>query len=369
MAGSPAGGSWPGVVMDGRLVRRWVVWVVRSSTDSVSEDEASSVQAKSLLAHIASEVRARREVSVEEAHLIALDAYRFLERGLLRLGPGQVELPCIAGRESHLRRARRDQPEKLVRVSIVADEDASLLEEFGTRIMQRARIARVIEEAYDQDALLDGERLCLLVPLTLTAIRERLKVLREEGCRLPISGMTRRMREGLKAPRAVLAMERYLDGEEVGELRRRLGISRMRWQEWYSAFSEVAARCDLAPAVLSQEVGYPEEYIRLWQELWRRCRDSPKARERMGRPALLPRTRHYADEEDRLLDRLLYAHGYTPASARSFIQELRDLAFRIRKVSHKPGQIVTFGVSETEPPGRSLAEAQLLMVALDYVAP
>ena len=330
--------------------------------------QAASVQAKSLLAHIASEVRARREVSGDEAYLIALDAYRFLQRGLLRLGPGQVELPCIAGRESHMRRARRDQPEKLVRVSIVADEDASLLEEFGTRVMQQARIARVIEEAYDQDALFDGERLCLLVPLTLTAIRERLKGLWEEGCRLPISGMTWKMREALKAPRAVVAMERYLGGEEVGELRRRLAISRMRWQEWYSAFLEVVARCDEDPLVLSQDLGYQEEHIGLWQEVWHRHKDSPTARERMGKPSAIPRATYPADEEDRLLDRLLHAHGYTPASARSFIQELRDLAFRINNVERRPGQIVTFGVSEAEPPGRSLAEAELLMVVLDYVA-
>ncbi|MGE5572589.1 MAG: hypothetical protein ACM3ZU_06155 [Bacteroidota bacterium] len=111
--------------------------------------QAASVQAKSLLAHIASEIRAPREVSGDGAYLIALNAYRFLQRELLRVGPGQVALRCIAGRESHTRRARRDQPEMLMRVSTVAEEDASLLEEFGTRVMQHARTARVIEEAHD----------------------------------------------------------------------------------------------------------------------------------------------------------------------------------------------------------------------------
>lgn len=46
------------------------------------------MQAKSLLSHIASEVRHRREISPEEALLVASDAYRFLESGLLGLGPG-----------------------------------------------------------------------------------------------------------------------------------------------------------------------------------------------------------------------------------------------------------------------------------------
>jgi hypothetical protein len=122
--------------------------------------QAASVQAKSLLTHLASEIRARREISSEEAWLIALDAHRFLERGLLQLGPGQIELPCVDGTESHFRRARRDQSEKLVRLTVVDEEDAFLLEEFGTRVMQQGRLARIMEEAYCQGALLDGLRLC-----------------------------------------------------------------------------------------------------------------------------------------------------------------------------------------------------------------
>lgn len=153
--------------------------------------QATSVQAKSLLSHIASEIRYRREISPEEAWLVASDASRFLARGLLGLGPGQIELPCVAGRDSHYRRARVAQPEKVARLTVLADEDASLLEEFGTRVIQQGRLARMIEEAWAQDALLDGARLCLLLPLTLAAIRERLKPLWEQGALLPLAGMTR----------------------------------------------------------------------------------------------------------------------------------------------------------------------------------
>lgn len=81
MARGPAGGSWPG---------SWpgVVMGVRPEVGSMGrpviyrqrvQGRAASVQAKSLLAYIGSEIRARREVSVEEGRLIALDAYRFLE--------------------------------------------------------------------------------------------------------------------------------------------------------------------------------------------------------------------------------------------------------------------------------------------------
>ena len=331
-------------------------------------NQAASVQAKSLLAHLASEIRHRREISPEEAWLVALDAHRFLEQGLLVLGPGQLELPCIAGLKSHYRRARADQPEKLVRLSVLADEDASLLEEFGTRVMQQGRVARWLEEARAQDALLDGERLCLLLPLTLTAIRERLRPLWEQGALLPLAGMTHRVRAQLRTPRAVLAMERYLAGEEVARIRRELAVSRWRWQQWWRAFQETVARTGEDADSLAARLGCPEEWVAGWQALWQGRRDEPGARERLGRPVVPGKLDRVSDEEERLLSRLLGEHGYTPAAARQLVQELRDLALRLRRVERRAGQVVTFGVAADEPPGRSLAEAQLLPVVLDYVA-
>lgn len=329
--------------------------------------QAASVQAKSLLTHLASEVRSRREVSSEEARLIALDAYRFLVRGLVGREPGQVEVPCVTGRESHLRRARGSQPEKLVMMSVVAEEDASLLEEFGMRVMQQGRVARVIEEAYEEDALLDGDRLSLLIPLTLTAIRERLRGMWDRGVLLPLAGMTRRMREGMKAPRATVAMERYLMGEELGRIRRELAVSRVRWQEWWRAFCEAAARREEDSEVVSGAIGYSTWQIASWQGLWRKYREKPTARERVGELGFVASPGHVTGEEERLHDRLIREHGYTPAAARAFLQELKDLALRIKQIERKPGQIIAFGVSAQEPPGQSLAEAEIRMVVLDYI--
>ena len=103
------------------------------------------------------------------------------------MGPGQIEMPLIDGLGSHFRQPRTGQAEKLVNLTILSDDDALLLEEFGTRPMQQNRLARMIEEAYAKEALLDGNRLCLLLPLTLTALRERLKPLWEMGVILPLA--------------------------------------------------------------------------------------------------------------------------------------------------------------------------------------
>ena len=190
-------------------------------------NQARSVQAKTLLNHLASEIRARREVSAEEALLIALDALRYLEKGLLILGPGQIELPLIEGLGSHFRQPRSGQKEKLVSLTVLSDEDALLVEEFGTRAMQQNRLARLIEEAYAQEALFDGNRLCLLLPLTLVALRERLKPLWEAGVTLPLAGLTRKTREQMNTHRPVLAIKRYLEGEELKQIRSELSVSRL----------------------------------------------------------------------------------------------------------------------------------------------
>ena len=358
----------PDVVMDGRcygevgLMGRPVFYRQRIRS------QAASVEAKSLLAHLASEIRLRREVALEEAWLIAMDAYRFLMRGLLNIGPGEVEFPCIAGRNSHFRQARRDQPEKVVRIMVVAEEDISLVEEFGIRTMQQGRLARIIEEAYWEDALLDARRLCVVMPLTMAAIRERLRGLWDQGVLLPICGMTYESRKKLKLPRGVLAVKRYLLGEELTSIRRELAISRIRWQEWWRAFQEAAIRLGDDPEVVAKDLGYPVELVEGWQSLWEEHRDIPVARERAGKLVQIVPSGLPLDEEERVYDKLIRDHRYTSASARSFVQELRDLAFRINRVERRPGEIIAFGVALDEPPGRSLAEARLSMVVLDYVA-
>ena len=51
------------------------------------------------------------------------------------------------------------------------------------------------------------------------------------------------------------------------------------------------------------------------------------------------------------------------------MQELRDLAIRLKNLDRRPGQVITFGVAADEPPGRSLNEARLCLVVLDYITP
>jgi len=248
--------------------------------------QAASVQAKSLMTHLAGEIRSRREISPEEAWLVASDAMRFLERDLLDLAPGQIELPCIEGLNSHFRQARQDQPEKLVKLTVVAEEDASIVEEFGTRAMQQGRLARMIEEAYEQGAL------------------------------LPLAGLTKATREQMRVPRAVLAVERYLKGEDLTLIRRELAVSKFTWARWWRGFQGAAAGFEESAAVVSGYSGFPVHLVSGWQELFKTCRDHPAARERLGKPRVAKKVEAPVDEEDRLTAKLIEEHGYTPAAMR-----------------------------------------------------
>jgi len=333
--------------------------------------EAASVEAKTLLAFLTSEIRARREISLEEAEMVARDTLDFIEGHLLSRGLGQIELPAIAGRSSFMRRGRSGQPEKLVTITVFSDDDAELMADFGVAVMVLGRMARAIEEAWEQDALLDEKRLCLLWPLSHKGIRERLSKLWDQGCLLPLAGMSRKMRERLTTPRAVLAVDRYLRGDDPATIRRELAVSRHLLSKWYLEFQYAVALSDRPADEIAEAIGEPPEVVAGWLGLWARYRDSQDgARERVPKKGVLPPPKAPPGQErEAFLALLRQRHGYTPASSERFCQEISDLAYRISRRHRASGQVVYFGVSSAEPPGKSLRDCTLREVILDYVTP
>ncbi len=184
---------------------------------------------------LVSEIRTRREVPLEEAVLAARDILEYLERNLLTRTPGQIVFPAICGRENHQKRSRVNQPEKLISLTVVAEED--IVAEFGTVALQRGRLARLIEEAYVQDAILDTPRLCVLFPQTHRGIRAILQSFWQQGVLLPAAGMKKENRR--QNLRGALAVDRYLSGEDLTAVRKDLAISTSRWQRWWQGFKEL----------------------------------------------------------------------------------------------------------------------------------
>ena len=335
--------------------------------------QAASLEAKGLFNYLVSEIKRRREVSLEEAILIARDVEGYLEGNLLKRACGQIEFPAIAGRDNHKKRARKDQPERLIKLTVVAEEDIELLAEFGVVGLQVGRLARVIEEAYFQDAILDYSRLLVLFLETHKGLRHHLEGLWQEGVLLPVAGMKKESRSLMKGLRAVVAIERYLEGEDLTEVRKRLGISMSRWQRWWQDFKEVARQEDKSPEELSSLLGEPKELVGALREAWKKHKDRRGVLELVGfergasetsKGSSLGRTSPKA-----FYELLCKRHGYSPAAAEAFLDELYEIAARLNRQERALGQIVYNAVADHEPAGRRLIECEMRPVVLDYVAP
>lgn len=332
--------------------------------------QAASIEAKSLFHWLAEEIRRRRELAPEEALLVARDALQFLEGHLVRRGPGQIELPAIAGREHHKKAARAAQPERLVHLTVFADEDAALLAEFGMTVMQTSRLVRVIEEAWYQDALLDSTRLCLLFPLSISALRDRLRPLWEQGIVAPLAGMPRRRREQLHTLRGARAVERYLQGGDLTAIRRDLAVSPALWQRWWRAFRQAVAAGPAPAAEVAARTGQPVALVTGWQAVWAALRRTAVAQERLATvPAWEAAATAEPTPQGSFYQVLLQRHHYTPAAAEQFAFELAGVADRLRQPGRGSGQVITFGVASDEPPGRSLSDSRMQLLVLDYVLP
>ena len=301
-------------------------------------NQAAAVDAKSFYDYLLNEIRHRREVPLEEAVLITRDVLDYLTGVLDFRGFGRIVIPAIAGLENHYHKSRENQEEKLVTLTLVADQDAALLKEGGTLHLQTARIARVIEEAREQGCLLDFRRLCLLFPLSARAIRARLQKLWVKGAALPVAGMSKSNRLNFKASRCALGIERYLKGEPLRQILFDLAVPQPTWDRWWQLFNQETPGSDLAEELAELKKRYPVQNT------------SPEAivdRESFGR-------------------RLRQRHGYSPAAAESFLMELEELAKEFR-LTLQPGQLLYSAVEAQEPPGKPLAQCSLVNTVLDYV--
>ncbi|MGI6708016.1 MAG: DUF1670 domain-containing protein [Dethiobacteria bacterium] len=333
------------------------------------KSEAASVKAKTLFDYLVSQVKARREVSYDEAELIADDAWQYLNNYLGMKQLGTLEIPAVVAEgDAHFRRSRLHQNEKLVKLTILEDDDADLLAEFGVRTMVTGRMARIIEEANHQGALLDFNRLCVLFPLNVSAIRERLTKLIEQGVSLPLAGTTKETRSKFKAPRAVLAIKRYLDGEKLVEIRKSLCISQNRWRQWWNSFRRVIKLQGEDISIIAGDISQPPGLVESWLELWEQERGEPTAEKVLKEDTLWPwEARDSFNTKPGFIKLLEERHGYSPAAAEEFSLELGELSKKFSGKARTGGQLIYIGVSSSVGPGKSLKEAELEPVLLDYL--
>ncbi len=320
--------------------------------------QAASLESKGLFHYLVSEIKSRREISLEEAILVARDVHHYLHTELLIRPLGQITFPAIDGRDNHKKRAREHQPEKIVTLTVLDEEDIELMAEFGIAVMQRGRLARLIEETYLQDAILDGPRLLLFILESHRGIRAHLKHLWQAGALLPVTGMNKENRALMQEPRPVLALKRYLEGEDLTAIRKNLAISASRWHKLFSDFKEVGREEPLPLEEIARHTDYPIEVLTAWQKLWKQYREALSARVVMDKEPLIRQP---------FYELLLARHGYSPAAAAQFIDDLHEIAAHLNRQERNQGQIIYNAVADDEPAGKKLTDCRLKAVALDYL--
>jgi len=328
-----------------------------------------SVAVKTVYSWLLHRTRDQFGVSAGEAAKVAQKGYLLLARTLVRRSEEQILFSALAGRAIHRKRPTQELPRQEVVLTPWGHDDLELQREFGLKALQNARLARLIEEAYWQDASLSTNMLCLLTNITAKSIRERLVPLWEAGIRLPVAGMAKKYRQG-RAFRATAALEQFLAGEKPAAIRQRLCLSITAWEQYQVDFLHVAQLTlgGLGATAIARRLGLHPELVAEYQDVDRHTGGAARLAESLpGRlVAITPLPATDEDPRTLLLAELQAQHNFSPAKAHSYLALLEELAEDNLAEDRPPETVVYYAVAEHEPPGKALSECELVPVQLPY---
>jgi hypothetical protein len=289
-------------------------------------------------------------MSETEARLLAHRMSQWLLSRPGVRGPNQVLLEAAGGRNSFVRNWRRVT--KKVRLTPFDTEDLDLELEFGLALMQRGRLLRMIEEAYQQDALLSAKQISLISNITPTSLRARLQKMREQGIWVPVLGLSKKDRGLGGMLRSTWAMSRYLEGSSLKEIRRTAAMSRERLRDLLARFAGLATQV-LAGNFQAQE---PEEAE--WMDL---IRSTP--RDKLKQLLYEPLSRERGDTWAEFWAELEADFALSPVKLRALREILEELSTTLSE-QRPDGEVIYWAVSFREPAGKPLEACQLVPVRL-----
>jgi len=331
-----------------------------------------SVSAKSRFAWLVGENRERFGLSSAEAELLAQRADRFVVATATDRADEQVvvELPS---RDCH-RRGHSTGTFAVV-LSLFNHDDLILYQRDGLESLQNARLVRLIEEAYFQNAHFPLSVLSLFTNRVAKSNRQRLLPLWEAGVRLPIAGQSRRFRDNMVHFRGTYALKRYMSEVPAEVVCRELWFSPVAWHNLTLDFvalgeshrqgvdwEEAARRLRLSPDLAAE-----------WLVLWQSATEA-------GNPVLQRLNDRFGqelyqfpcpdgDSVQGFRDELRHWFGFSRAKAEAYLAMLEDFQSRQVTQGRKPGDVMYYAVAANEPPGKPLAECQMVPVCLPLYDP
>lgn len=316
----------------------------------VVKERTSSAAAKTTFQGLIGMVKRHCEISLPEAQLLGGMLYDFYVDQCQERTEGQIIYPA-RWKEGHSNRSSPALREPIpVRLTVFHSFDVELWRESGgIRAVQAARIIRMTEEAYRQGGMLSIGDLSLLTATSAKTVRETLKPLWAMGVKLPIMGMVRRFREGMRVGWAELALERYLNGEDIDEIRQSLFISTSHWLAIYRR-----AKAE----VLNREKG---PYFSVWERANPGCRKGTMSGPK--EELTVPAPSNFAE----LMTALRGWFGMSEIGAGLLLKEVEKWLEPSLGGQRGEGQVVYHAVADYEPPSKSLEECDLVPVTLSYL--
>jgi len=232
-------------------------------------------------------------------------------------------------------------------------EDLELELEFGLKTMQAARICRLLEQTYGQDALLSVRRLTWLTNITPTSLRFRLASFREQGMYVPYLGLSRKARAASSVLRSTWVLREYLRGRHVTEIRRQAAMSKTRFEELLRCFSTLAG--DPHCAIQTDEREREE-----WTAL---LRSIPASKLRQRLPAPVETKKAAEQQEDQIVGELTHEFGMPPVKVRAVLALLREMEDNLSE-ERPENTVVYWAVASHEPAGKPLEACALVPVRL-----
>ena len=310
--------------------------------------QISSAKAKTLQALLCSQFRQGLGMSQAESLLLSHKIEEWISAQKSLRAPNQIIVCAFEGVGSF---SRKKAGSKEITLSIYDTEDLDIHLEFGIAAMQQNRILRLIEEAYAQGSLLSAKQLSLLLNITPTSLRNRLKKLRSLSLLVPIKGLGKKDRDINAKFRSTWAIEKALSKTPLQEIRQTLAMSRVRFEAIMDSFAHLE---DPRAGLLKPQ---PEE---LCQWLLLKERPVKKSQKIDKTPKAL--------SWEEFSQVIASDFNFSPVRLRAIKQVTDELLSSISS-NRAYGDIIYWATASSTPAGVPLAAARLEPVTLGIYEP
>ena len=331
-----------------------------------------SVGSKSLFSVLCYDNQHMFGLDPSEARIVAYKAFSYIFNISQSRTGEQIIFPLPEGRNNHQKKSYSSSSKKDVILTVYSHDDLLLLREFGLKEMQNSRIARLMEEAYFQDAVFTLDILSLLTNISLDSLRDRLKQWNSADINLCISGQSIKSRGSLL--RASYLITSFLKGEDLLSIRKFLCYSEDTANHLLINFVRLYSglRDGLPPTRISATATVNHHIIEQWCSLIGEFEKLyPKNLSMLEDYFKIQATSTVKSDADSIHHQLVYElkelHNFSPAKTEYYIHYLLDHCKLLDSIERHPQDIIYYAVSQFEPPSNPLSQCQLLTCKIRFI--